>query len=61
MTQSSDARSSMTGKSMTLPESCSMRQMRIHSGRGDGARFMKKKSPCAPCGYRFMTIARSLM
>jgi hypothetical protein len=30
-----------------------------YSGRGDGARFMKKKSPYAPFGYRFMTIARS--
>ena len=22
----------------------------IHAGRGDGARFMKKKGPAAPCG-----------
>ena len=35
---------------MTLPESWSMRQVRIQSGRGDGARFMKKNSPAAPCG-----------
>jgi len=38
-----------------------MRQVRIHSGRGCGARFMKKNSPAAPCGYRFITIARSRM
>ena len=25
----------------------------------NGARFMKKNSPAAPCGYRFITIARS--
>ena len=31
----------------------------IHGGRGVGARFMKKNGPCAPFGYRFMTIARS--
>ena len=53
----SEARSSITGKSMTLPERCSTAQVRIHGGRGDGARFMKKKSPVAPCGYRFITIA----
>ena len=51
----------MTGKSMTLPDSWSMRQVRIQSGRGVGARFMKKNSPAAPCGYRFMTMARSRM
>ena len=61
MTQSSDARSSITGKSMTLPESCGIRQVRIQSGRGEGARFMKKNSPAAPWGYRFITIARSAM
>ena len=38
-----------------------MRQVRIQEGRGVGARFMKKNSPWAPCGYRFITIARSLM
>jgi hypothetical protein len=27
---------------MTLPEPCSIAQSRIQSGRGDGARFMKK-------------------
>src|SRR5262245_38155098 len=59
ITHISDGTSSMTGKSMTLPESCSMRQVRIHSGRGAGARFMKKNSPPAPCGSRFITIARS--
>ena len=47
------------GKSMMLPDPCSMAQVSIHGGRGDGARFMKKNSPCAPCGYRFITIARS--
>jgi hypothetical protein len=26
------------------------RQISIHAGRGDGARFMKKNSPDAPCG-----------
>ena len=59
ITQRRDARSSITGKSMTLPDSCSMLQVRIQSGLGTGARFMKKKSPPAPCGYRFITIARS--
>ena len=38
-----------------------MRHVRIHAGRGSGARFMKKNSPAAPCGYRFITIARSRM
>jgi hypothetical protein len=33
----------MTGKSMTLPDSCSMAHVRIQDGRGVGARFMKKK------------------
>jgi hypothetical protein len=47
------------GKSMTLPEECSIEQSSIQSGRGDGARFMKKNSPAAPCGYRFITMARS--
>ena len=35
---------------MTFPDECSMWQISIHSGRGDGARFMKKKSPAAPFG-----------
>jgi len=35
-------------------------QIRIDEGRGDGARFMKKKSPAIPFGYRFITMARSL-
>jgi hypothetical protein len=61
ITQSSEGRSSMTGKSMMLPDSCSMAQVRIHAGLGVGARFMKKNSPAAPCGYRFITIARSAM
>ena len=47
------------GKSMTLPDECSIEHVSIHAGRGFGARFMKKKSPLAPLGYRFMTIARS--
>ncbi len=38
------------GKSITLPEPCSIEQSSIHSGLGDGARFMKKNSPAAPCG-----------
>jgi hypothetical protein len=46
---------------MMFPESCSMLQVRIQSGRGAGARFMKKNSPWAPCGYRFITMARSRM
>ena len=33
-----------------VPESCPIVQVRIHSGRGDGARFMKKNSPAAPWG-----------
>jgi hypothetical protein len=49
-TQRSEARSSMIGKSITLPERWSIRQVRIHAGRGDGARFMKKKSRAAPFG-----------
>ncbi len=35
---------------MTLPEACSMAHVSIHSGRGLGARFMKKNSPPAPLG-----------
>ena len=50
ITHSSDARSWIIGKSMTLPEPWSIEQVSIHVGRGDGARFMKKKSPAAPCG-----------
>ena len=46
---------------MMLSSPCGMVQMAIHGGRGVGARFMKKKSPAAPCGYRFITIARSRM
>ena len=41
ITQSSDGKSSITGKSMTLPEPCAIEHVRIHSGRGTGARFMK--------------------
>jgi hypothetical protein len=55
------ARSSMTGKSMTLARA-------VRDGAGanprrarDGARFMKKKAPAAPLGYRFITMARSRM
>ena len=33
-------------------------QVSIQDGRGVGARFMKKKGPEAPFGYRFITIAR---
>ena len=40
----------MTGKSITLPEACSIAQVVSHSGRAEGARFMKKKSPVAPLG-----------
>ena len=40
----------MIGKSMTLPEPCSMAHVSIHGGRGDGARFMKKNGPAAPSG-----------
>ena len=43
-----------------VARSCSIEQVRIQSGRGLGARFMKKNSPAAPFGYRFITIARSL-
>ena len=50
MTHISDGTSSMTGKSMTLPESWSIAQVRIQAGRGAGARFMKKNGPSAPCG-----------
>ena len=35
---------------MTLPEPCAIEQISIQSGRGDGARFMKKNSPAAPLG-----------
>ena len=35
---------------MTLPEECVIEQISIQSGRGEGARFMKKKSPEAPLG-----------
>ena len=35
---------------MTPFEPWSMAQISIHAGRGDGARFMKKNSPPAPCG-----------
>ncbi len=35
---------------MTLPEACSIEQISIQSGRGDGRRFMKKNSPAAPFG-----------
>ena len=38
------------GKSMTLPEACSIAQVSIQAGRGDGARFMKKHLPAAPFG-----------
>jgi hypothetical protein len=44
---------------MTLPDACSIAQVSIHVGRARGARFMKKNSPPAPLGYRFITIARS--
>jgi len=50
----------MIGKSMMLPEACSMGQIGTKSGRGDGARFMKKKGALIPLGYRFITIARFL-
>ena len=40
----------MIGKSITLPDSCSIEHVSIQSGRGEGARFMKKKSPAAPFG-----------
>ena len=49
----------IVGKSITLPEPCSMAQVSIQSGRGEGARFMKKNGAPAPPGYRFITIARS--
>jgi hypothetical protein len=35
---------------MMFPEACSMEQVSSHSGRGDGARFMKKHLPYAPFG-----------
>jgi hypothetical protein len=54
-----DARSCTIGKSITFPDRWAMRQVSIQSGRGDGARFMKKLLPVIPFGYRFMTIARS--
>ena len=38
------------GKSMTFPDACRIRQSAIQSGRGAGARFMKKKGPPAPSG-----------
>jgi hypothetical protein len=49
-THSSDARSWIIGKSITLPEPCVIAQVSIHAGRGDGARFMKNGSPSAPSG-----------
>jgi len=45
-----DARSSTTGKPITLPEACAILQILIHGGRGAGARFMKKNGPPAPSG-----------
>ena len=50
ITQSSDGTSWIIGKSITLPDSCSIEQISIQSGRGVGARFMKKKSRPAPLG-----------
>jgi hypothetical protein len=35
-----------------------MGQIGIEEGRGEGARFMKKKGPLMPLGYRFITMAR---
>jgi len=35
---------------MTLPEACSIAQVSTHSGRGDGARFMKNGSPVGAVG-----------
>ncbi len=58
-THRSAATSWITGKSITLFDACSTAQVSIQSGRGAGARFMKKNGPPAPFGYRFMTIARS--
>ncbi len=49
-TQSSEIRSCTIGKSITFPDACSIEQVAIHSGRGAGARFMKKNSPAAPFG-----------
>jgi hypothetical protein len=45
---------------MTLPDACSMGQIGMEEGRGDGARFIKKNGPLIPLGYRFITMARSL-
>ena len=50
ITHSNAARSWIIGKSMTLPEPCSIEQISIQAGRGVGARFMKKNSPAAPFG-----------
>src|SRR2546430_851366 len=50
--QRSDATSWTIGKSMTLPDACLIAHVSIHSGRGDGARFMKKNSPPAPARHR---------
>jgi hypothetical protein len=58
-THSSSARPWIIGKSITLPDACSIAQVSMKAGRGFGARFMKKKSPAAPLGYRFITMARS--
>lgn len=55
----SAATSSTIGNAMTLPEPCSIEQVFNHAGAPGGVRFIKKKSPPAPCGYRFITIARS--
>ena len=46
---------------MMFSDPWSIEQISIQSGRGVGARFMKKNSPAAPCGYRFITIARPPM
>jgi hypothetical protein len=43
---------------MTLPEACSIGQIGMEGGRGEGARFIKKKGPLMPFGYRFITMAR---
>ncbi len=49
-TQRRAGRSWIIGKSITLPEECAIEHVSIQSGRGEGARFMKKNSPSAPWG-----------
>ncbi|CAN5688013.1 hypothetical protein BH24GEM1_BH24GEM1_19280 [soil metagenome] len=49
-TQSSDARSCTIGNAIRFDDLCMISQVSIHSGRGEGARFMKNHLPRMPLG-----------